>query len=1227
MNVQSSYQSYATDSTLGNLAYTVPQSTTTTLSIPSSQTVVKETTFAYDSLSYTYNGTNYTASAGKLMTQNEYAFGLGGVGALTRKTAFSYLDDSNPTYKTYNIVDRVTDVLVQNASSSQVADTKIAYDSTSLVSVSAPVDWTNPGTFRGNPTQIQTWVSGSTYLSTSVAYDLTGQVSSVTDPAGNTASFSYADKFYADNGSNPPQTYTPAGPTNSLLTQITLPVVGSATFGYYYGSSQQAWTKDLNGNTTYFHFRDALNRPTLTSFPDGGYTSVQYITQTQVNRAMGLTSTTARNDSLYLDQFAGIDMTESGQGTVYTWFDSNHRVKSVTTPYITGSEPTYGVETVSYDGLDRTATITRADGSLAKVYYGASVSSTGGLASQLCASTFGLGYPILTVDEAGSKRQSWTDAFGRIIEVDEPNSSGSLAVSTCYAYDLNDNLTQVSQSGQTRTFTYDGLSRLTQATEPESGTKSYSYTASGGTLCAGDPSAPCAATDARGITATNTYDALSRVTLTTYSDGTPLKKYYYDQSGWGGVWTLANGVGRLSVGETAGTGEVFGYDPMGRVILNGQTGPVTPNGTPSGVHEVNYTYDLLGDMTSMTNGAGEGYGQTITYSNDSLGRPVSISSSLVDSQHPATLVSLITYWPTNQIQQINYGNGLTQTNVYNNRLQPCRMNLNSSATVLQTCAAAIPTGNLLDLNLGFHWGTSDNGNVVSFAGAGRQSFSRTYSYDPLNRLIGMSSPGDFSGCYGLSWGYDLWGNRTSQTTTSGTCYNFSETVNGNNQLSGPPYQPYQYDAAGNLTNDGVHTYYYDAEGRLNTVDGGSTATYWYTVEGWRGSETTAAGTRDFVHDRSGNVLNDITSNSTNGWQNVYIGLGGQTIGQYTGGPSGTTYFAHQDHIGSTRLLTTLGAGVQDSLDFLPFGEQMVGGSTTNQKFTGYDRDTETGLDHSWFRYYGSTMGRWLSPDPIRGSAANPQSWNAYSYVKNNPSTLVDPFGLDDDGIDFTAVLVYNEDFYDTSLGEAYSWLFTSMSGFTPLTYAIYPNGASPIYLCAPNCGKPQTAPKGITSPGKPNTSYEAEFVYKPTVPFAPAASVIANSVSGYLHNLKASFKTQPLNSNDSSIDWSKVPIVRGEIPIGPAEIELEGGLASAYREAEEVYPKLAGKTWQLHHLIPKYLGGAEDGVRSRIPAAYHQLITNAFRELAPYGQRIKPTAEALADIMKQVYTQFPLPPK
>jgi RHS repeat-associated protein len=63
------------------------------------------------------------------------------------------------------------------------------------------------------------------------------------------------------------------------------------------------------------------------------------------------------------------------------------------------------------------------------------------------------------------------------------------------------------------------------------------------------------------------------------------------------------------------------------------------------------------------------------------------------------------------------------------------------------------------------------------------------------------------------------------------------------------------------------------------------------------------------------------------------------------------------------------------------------------RYTGKERDTESGNDYFGARYFGSSMGRFMSPDPIGGDMTNPQSLNKYAYVLNNPLRLTDPTGL------------------------------------------------------------------------------------------------------------------------------------------------------------------------------------------------------------------------------------------
>ena len=117
-----------------------------------------------------------------------------------------------------------------------------------------------------------------------------------------------------------------------------------------------------------------------------------------------------------------------------------------------------------------------------------------------------------------------------------------------------------------------------------------------------------------------------------------------------------------------------------------------------------------------------------------------------------------------------------------------------------------------------------------------------------------------------------------------------------------------------------------------------------------------------------------------------------------------------DHLGSPRVLTNKQGEVVSRRDFMPFGEEIAAmaethrtpgdkygvGDGVRQKFTGYERDEETGLDFAEARYYYNNHGRFTAVDPLlaSGKSADPQTFNRYAYVSNNPLNFVDPYGLE-----------------------------------------------------------------------------------------------------------------------------------------------------------------------------------------------------------------------------------------
>ena len=129
----------------------------------------------------------------------------------------------------------------------------------------------------------------------------------------------------------------------------------------------------------------------------------------------------------------------------------------------------------------------------------------------------------------------------------------------------------------------------------------------------------------------------------------------------------------------------------------------------------------------------------------------------------------------------------------------------------------------------------------------------------------------------------------------------------------------------------------------------------------------------------------------------------------------------QDVQGSTRALMSA-TSVIARHDFLPFGEELGAGTgmrTSGQGFGATDkirqryamteRDDSTGLDHTWWRKYENRSGRWTSPDPFLGSmtVVDPQSFNRYAYVQNDPVNFVDPSGLDDDDIYIISIWIWD----------------------------------------------------------------------------------------------------------------------------------------------------------------------------------------------------------------------------
>ncbi|MFD1584227.1 RHS repeat-associated core domain-containing protein [Microbulbifer halophilus] len=716
-------------------------------------------------------------------------------------------------------------------------------------------------------------------------------------------------------------------------------------------------------------------------------------------------------DRLLREEWEGFDGTTVRRDYGY---DDRGRLEYQTDSYpSTESNPSF-TKVNSFDSRDRVTSLTKPDGAAITTDY----SVVNGrvkvrVEEEVLNAT---GNPV----EAQIK-ESFYLVTGDLDETVDAKGTAK-EVSTSYTYDGSGHMKTVTVDGDTTdfssTFNYDLAGFRTNLTDPNLGTVESRFNALGQLI---------KQIDNEGQHIDYRYDKLGRPRFQADADG--VAEWTYDPingKGQLGSRRYVDG-GLLQGGAISGGTEVFresrGYN--GNAKLETLTTDLSAGGL-SRNYQHSYDYYGIGDgrLRSVTypNGAQAEY----DYGDDGRGYLHEVRD------HTGTAIKTFKeITARGQVKQEVYGNGLITTRGYDPE--------SGRLTKIITGGGSIQ-------NNEYAW--RSNGTLESRLikdANGVEQRREEFIYDALNRLTDSNISIAGGAARSLSTTYNKLGNIRSKTSshqsdTQVTGYQYGQTRN-----AGP-------NAVSNVDIDGVaHTLHYNKNGAITRYDAASGDDKWIT---WNArqlpteivlgdSKTTGTPTaRDrfsygpggdrYYRETSwwdedaqtlrtekafilGKFEEQLPANDPDYQRIEKTRLDANVLHiaayRHTGEEEEFKEYLHRDHLGSIEKVTD-GTGDLIILDtaFEPFGgrrspdwhsqlsDQAIDylleaqGISTRRGFTGHEHLDRTGLIHMNGRIYDPTLGRFLSPDPVVQFPESSQSWNRYSYVRNNPLSVTDPSG-------------------------------------------------------------------------------------------------------------------------------------------------------------------------------------------------------------------------------------------
>jgi RHS repeat-associated protein len=560
-------------------------------------------------------------------------------------------------------------------------------------------------------------------------------------------------------------------------------------------------------------------------------------------------------------------------------------------------------------------------------------------------------YPTRMVDTAGRDRRFTYDSFGNLI-----TATDIADAVTTYTYGDN-GLTQVTgPTGETRSYGYDADGNQASITYGDGYTTKYAYSDTDNRLTQ--------ITLASGDAIAYTYDSVGRiVSQTATSGGTTSTTYTAD----GAINTAQNSNGQIK----------YTYDVNG-----GLSGIDDPNGS-----SIRYEHDILGRVTKITEKAtATATGAVTQYTYDAVGN----LKTVID---PIGGVTTMTYDAANRLTLRLLPNGITTSYTYNAVDQVLSIvHKAADGTVLASLTYERAKGGEPSKI------TREDGSYTVLTYDGSLRVTKEAYYDGSSALQET-----------ITYTYDAAGKRTAKTDLQGNhAYNYGSGFRLNTVQDANETEQYTYDADGRLSQvnrDGSNISLshddYDRLTQVNNATTGQNVIYLYDAQGRRIGENDGITQRrylvnpsmgigldvqDLVTDGSGNLLaNYIYAGSAplmrldaNGNPVYYLTDGmGSVIGLANGAGQSVAKYSYdgfgniRNSSGSDSAASTLGG------DF---------------RFQGQWLESESGLYYMRARDYDANTGRFISRDPVDLIQTEPESFDPYQFVYDNPYIFTDPTG-------------------------------------------------------------------------------------------------------------------------------------------------------------------------------------------------------------------------------------------